>query len=82
MKFKQSAAAEECISVMRGRFFGGRQIQCDFWDNVTNYMVKEKEVRVREARNPLWVTVYGLRSTVYGLALRFCVRVSGLGIRD
>ena len=86
VKFKQSAAAEDCIRVMNNRFFGGtkisnfltafsevhthtdthtstslmitflysllyytgRQIECDFWDNKTNYMVKEKEGAKKE----------------------------------
>lgn len=43
VKFKQAPAAEECISVMNGRFFGGQQIACDFWDGETNYVVKETE---------------------------------------
>ena len=39
IKFKEAAHAEECNSLMNGRFFGGRQLQCDFWDG-TNYVVK------------------------------------------
>lgn len=39
IKFKEAAHAEECNGLMNGRFFGGRQLKCDFWDG-TNYMVK------------------------------------------
>jgi hypothetical protein len=31
------------MQVMKGRFFGGRTLGCDFWDGVTNYVVKEAE---------------------------------------
>ncbi len=39
IKFKEAAHAEQCNSLMHGRFFGGRQLACDFWDG-TNYVVK------------------------------------------
>jgi len=28
---------------LHGRFFGGRQLECFYWDNKTNYKVKESE---------------------------------------
>jgi len=43
VKFKEAKAAEVCVTSMKGRFFGGQKIDCDFWDGVTNYMVKESE---------------------------------------
>ena len=39
IKFKEAAHAEQCNSLMHGRWFGGRQLACDFWDG-TNYVVK------------------------------------------
>ena len=55
VKFATSFAAQECIKVMNGRFFGGLQIKCFFWDGSTNYaavpmQVQEAEERVEEAR--------------------------------
>jgi HIV Tat-specific factor 1 len=37
IKFSTSYAAQECIRVMNGRFFGGKKIKSYFWDGVTNY---------------------------------------------
>jgi len=37
IKFVNSASAEKCIDIMHGRFFGGRQIVCQFFDGHTNY---------------------------------------------
>ena len=48
VKFKLPSAAEACIGVMNGRFFGGRQLTCDFWDNTTNYVVKKQESSKKE----------------------------------
>jgi hypothetical protein len=39
IKFKEAAHAEQCNGLMHGRWFGGRQLACDFWDG-TNYVVK------------------------------------------
>ncbi len=32
--------ADECVRIMNGRFFGGRQIEAAKWDGWTNYNVK------------------------------------------
>ncbi|OQR83166.1 hypothetical protein ACHHYP_15015 [Achlya hypogyna] len=40
VRYQQAEAAEKCISIMHGRFFGGRKIDCAYWDG-TNYTVKE-----------------------------------------
>ena len=37
IKFKTSFAAQECIRVMDGRYFGGCKLKCHYWDGVTNY---------------------------------------------
>ena len=37
VKFSTSFAAQECIRVMDGRYFGGRRLRSMFWDGVTNY---------------------------------------------
>lgn len=39
VKFRTSAEAEECIRVMDGRFFGGRNVEASFYDGVTNFKV-------------------------------------------
>jgi len=61
VKFKLPASAEECIGIMNDRFFGGRQITCDFWDGATNYVVKEtaekEEARLESFGNWLEVLV-------------------------
>ena len=41
IKFSTSFAAQECVRVMDGRFFGGNRLRCTFWDGVTNYSVPD-----------------------------------------
>lgn len=41
IKFKYAAAAVRCIDLMKGRYFGGRQIQSEFFDGKTDYRVRE-----------------------------------------
>lgn len=36
IKFATSPAAEKCIDIMNGRFFGGRQIECQYFDGHPN----------------------------------------------
>ena len=57
MKFSTSYAAQECIRLMNGRFFGGSQLKSYFWDGVTNYSVtvhsaehEEEEEKAEAAR--------------------------------
>jgi HIV Tat-specific factor 1 len=38
--FKTEVAADACIKLMRGRWFGGRQLEADKWDGVTNHNTK------------------------------------------
>jgi len=39
IKFESGLHAEECIKVMNGRFFDGREIKATFWDGKTDYRV-------------------------------------------
>ena len=55
IKFKRDDAAQECIKIMNGRFFGGRQLTAELWDGTTNYNVRkpqesEEEQAARLAR--------------------------------
>jgi len=58
VKFEDSKAADKCLLLMKGRYFGGRQIMAEFHDGKTNYAAivdsnaadKEKE-RERERLN-------------------------------
>ena len=34
VKFREEDAALQCIQVMHGRFFGGRQIEAAMWDGI------------------------------------------------
>jgi HIV Tat-specific factor 1 len=44
VKLTTSFAAQECIRLMNGRFFGGKKIKCYFWDGATNYSVVSSSV--------------------------------------
>jgi|EP01033_Poteriospumella_lacustris_P006976 hypothetical protein len=54
VKFATGFAAQECIRVMNGRFFGGQKIRAFYWDGATNYAVQcvnlEDEEKEEEAR--------------------------------
>lgn len=52
IKFRTSFAAQECVALMDGRFFGGRKIRCYYWDQTTDFTVKDldKEERREEER--------------------------------
>ena len=55
VKFKTAFAAQECIRAVHGRFFGGNQLKCYFWDGTTNFSqvpasVIEQEEKEEEAR--------------------------------
>mmetsp|Transcript_28224 Transcript_28224/g.47464 ORF Transcript_28224/g.47464 Transcript_28224/m.47464 type:complete len:579 (+) Transcript_28224:54-1790(+) len=58
VKFATSYAAQECINLMNGRFFGGTKLKCFFWDGVTNYSVtahshEQEEEEERQEDNRL-----------------------------
>lgn len=48
IKFKKGYAAKACVDKMHGRFLGGRQLTCEFWDGVTNF--SEPYVATRASR--------------------------------
>jgi HIV Tat-specific factor 1 len=37
VKFATAFAAQECVRLMDGRYFGGKKLRSMFWDGVTNY---------------------------------------------
>jgi len=37
IKFDKSIYAEECIKLMGGRFFDGRELKCFYWDGKTDF---------------------------------------------
>lgn len=44
IKFDSSMDAEECIKLMGGRFFDGRELKCFYWDGKIDYkVVRETE---------------------------------------
>ena len=47
--FKFPQAAAKCVSLMDGRWFGGKQIQADLYDGHTNYNVKKKKCKIFHA---------------------------------
>ena len=49
VRFKTAEPAAACIQKMKGRFFGGRQLDAFMWDGVTNYVVKKQETPEDEA---------------------------------
>ncbi|OQS06164.1 hypothetical protein THRCLA_01776 [Thraustotheca clavata] len=40
IKYHSPESATKCIELMHGRFFGGKKIECEYWDG-TNYSVRE-----------------------------------------
>ncbi|KAL4859417.1 Splicing factor U2AF-associated protein 2 [Chlorella vulgaris] len=43
VKFTALEAADECVRLMNGRFFGGRQLEAAKWDGWTNFNIKVLE---------------------------------------
>lgn len=50
IKFANAASSPKCIELMNGRFFAQRRMECDYFDGVTNYKVRESEAS-EEARH-------------------------------
>lgn len=50
IKFQEAKPAEECIKLMNGRFFGGRELECFYWDGKTNYRVTRETLKQQEKR--------------------------------
>ncbi|UPR04882.1 splicing factor U2AF-associated protein [Chloropicon primus] len=51
--FKLPQAAAKCVSIMHGRWFGGKQIEADLFDGHTNYFVKKMEETEEEQQRRL-----------------------------
>jgi len=43
IKFKSGSSAEKCIDIMHGRFFGGKAIECAYFDGITNYKAQKED---------------------------------------
>lgn len=43
VKFATAFAAQECVRILDGRFFGGQKVKAYFWDGNTNYSVPLSE---------------------------------------
>eukprot|EP00607_Mallomonas_marina_P010772 CAMPEP_0182422780 /NCGR_PEP_ID=MMETSP1167-20130531/8557_1 /TAXON_ID=2988 /ORGANISM="Mallomonas Sp, Strain CCMP3275" /LENGTH=372 /DNA_ID=CAMNT_0024601125 /DNA_START=102 /DNA_END=1220 /DNA_ORIENTATION=- len=50
VKFHTAFAAEECIRIMHGRYFAGRQLKCYYWDGTTNYSIVSEAVQEAEEK--------------------------------
>ena len=50
VKFKDITAAEECLKVMNGRFFDGRQLECFYWDGETDFNKKGETKEMEDKR--------------------------------
>ena len=51
--FKEFQHAEQCVSVMNGRWFAGRQLTAHLWDGKTRYKIEETEEEI-EKRIQKW----------------------------
>ena len=51
--FRLPQSAAKCVSVMHGRWFGGKQIEADLYDGHSNYFVKRREETEEEQRQRL-----------------------------
>ncbi|XP_078424564.1 17S U2 SnRNP complex component HTATSF1 [Cetorhinus maximus] len=51
--FKEPEQADLCISMLNGRWFGGRQITAEAWDGIIDYQIDET-IKEREYRLKSW----------------------------
>ncbi|XP_067855962.1 HIV Tat-specific factor 1 [Heptranchias perlo] len=51
--FKEPEEADQCILMLNGRWFGGRQITAETWDGIVDYQIEET-VKEREDRLKSW----------------------------
>eukprot|EP00117_Sycon_ciliatum_P050148 scpid64643/ scgid35438/ HIV Tat-specific factor 1 homolog len=42
--FKEFEGAEECVKVMNGRWYAGRQLKAELYDGVTSYQIEETDL--------------------------------------
>ncbi|XP_077141399.1 17S U2 SnRNP complex component HTATSF1 [Ranitomeya variabilis] len=55
VSFKEAEESDACILALNGRWFGGRQLDVQAWDGVTDYQIEETS-REREERLKGWET--------------------------
>lgn len=48
IKFRMEDAAQACIALMHGRYFGGRQLEAALWDGIEKFYVKPVIVKETE----------------------------------
>ena len=49
LRFEKPSVALKCVELMNGRFYGGRALECAFWDGKTDYKhVRESEEQERQ----------------------------------
>ncbi|GLC33273.1 hypothetical protein PLESTB_000352100 [Pleodorina starrii] len=48
VRFRTPEAAQQCVTLMNGRYFAGRRLEAFMWDGFTNYNVKPKETAEEE----------------------------------
>ena len=48
VRFTDPVHAEECVRVMRGRWFDGRRIDAHLWDGITSYASNDREAEEKE----------------------------------
>jgi len=48
VKFEEHFEAEECLKAMNGRWFAKRQLEAFYYDDFTNYEVRETEEQAEE----------------------------------
>ncbi|CAM9296010.1 unnamed protein product, partial [Lampetra planeri] len=53
VSFREAEEADGCVAALHGRWFGGRQLQAETWDGVTDYQVEETS-RERDERIKGW----------------------------
>nr|XP_032836562.1 HIV Tat-specific factor 1 [Petromyzon marinus] len=53
VSFREAEEADRCVASLHGRWFGGRQLQAETWDGVTDYQVEETS-RERDERIKGW----------------------------
>ena len=48
VKFVAEDAANKCVDLMNGRYFGGQQVLAHMWDGITNYFVAPRKETAEE----------------------------------
>lgn len=50
IKFKKEKDAAECLSIMNGRYYEGRQILSDYWDGETDFKKDAASLELQQER--------------------------------